>query len=174
MKVAGKYFLIPSIVLMMIVSGCSQALKKPVLHGYSISGLEDVRLQDGAVKADVSLILDLENPAGLRYSSDSLKIVLFRENGTIFGYASLREPVSSQKHNREQVALPLEVTLTASPLLLALSGFSKKGIDWDSMFIDADAIVKAGSMKKKIHLEHHPLKEMKGILGNFIYDGTNQ
>lgn len=174
MRKAGKYFIVLSIAFALAAAGCTRTFKMPVLHGYTLSNPENVTIADGSLRADLSLVLDLENPAGVPFSSDSLKIVLYRENGTIFGYATLRESVSIPEQTRQEVALPLQVDIVASPILLALNVFSKKGIDWSSLFIDVDGRVKAGSLKKKIHLERRSPKEMKGILENLKYEDTRQ
>jgi len=173
-KRVRRFFPVLLVALALLASGCSEVLKKPVLHGYTFSAPESIQYEEGVITTDMDLILDIENPARFTYSSDSLKIVLYKANGTIFGNATLRSQISIPKKSRLKVALPLKVKVAASPLMLAVNGFSGKGLDLESMYVDVDGIVKASGLKKKVHLEHQSLKEVGEMLKNMKYEDTRQ
>lgn len=146
--------------LALVLTSCSQVIKKPVLHDYALSNFEDVQFNDGVITAKLAVTLDLENPASMKYFAESLKVVLYKPNGTVFGNASLREPVAIPKRTRQRVVLPLEVVIETNPLVMAFSMYTNKSLDIESMLMDLDGVVGAANIHKKIHIEQKSVKDL--------------
>lgn len=148
------------VALALVVSSCSQIIKKPVLHSYALSDLQDIKMENGTITANLGVTLDLENPAGLKYFAESLKAVLYKTDGTLFGVATLREPIELPKKTRQRVVLPLKLDIEASPVLMALNKATGRDFNIESMMIDLTGVVGANSIKKKIHIEQQSVKEL--------------
>ena len=159
MKSVRRYFPLLLVVLALTAAGCSEVLKKPVLHSYAISGLQDIGLEDGVITANISVTLDLENPAKTSYSARELKVALYKQNGTLFGNACLLQPVTIPGKTRQEVMLPLKLEIKAVSLVTLLNKASS-GFDFESMIADIEGTISAGAINKKIKIEKQPVKEL--------------
>ncbi|MBQ0024573.1 MAG: hypothetical protein KBT00_02460 [Bacteroidales bacterium] len=160
-----KRILFLSFLLAMILTGCNR-YKEVILHGYQPRSLEGMVFEKGSVSARAILDIDIENPAAVRYSIESLEASVFNGKGDLFATVTLEKPACVEKLTRDTVSVPVTLHLS-NPLANIASGiFSGEMSDASSFSVNIEMDVKAGSIRRHICKEAVPLDKLADILNN--------
>ena len=148
----------------LLLTACHDASKDPVIRGYRLQPSGGLGLGANGVTAGLVLNLDVENPSSATYTLDTLHAYVYRGDETArFAEVTMPETASIAPRSNQTVAIPLEVVLLR-PLALLSGG--EDALDLAQYVADIEMTVRKGSLKKRIHKERVPLKELKDLLRN--------
>ena len=149
--------------LVLLLAGCSNASREPVIKGYRINQVGGVSFGLDGLSADVSLDLDIDNPSGAKYIVEDLQATVFPANDTVrYADIYLKEKATIPAKSSGTVAIPLDVRLRR-PLSMLSGGLSG---DLSKYVADIDLTIRKGSLKKRIQKERLPLEKIAELLGS--------
>lgn len=154
----SKTFILAILALTCLLSGCASKYQEPILGNYKLSGLSDIMYTGSQVRGTVNVTIDVENPAGVRYTLETMKLKLFNSDGTEFADAVLKSPVSVESKSNTTIVAPMGVILKDVSLSTAIGVFAGETLDFDNMYANLDAHVKAGRHERDFHQERIPAK----------------
>lgn len=144
--------------LSLLLAGCREASREPVVTGYRIQQVGGLGLNAGVVNADVVLALDVDNPSRSRYTVESLQAVLYKESETgCFAEAEMKGTAEIAPGTGQTVSIPLELRILR-PLALLAGGL--EGFDLSQYCADIDLTVRKAAFRKKIRKERVPLSRL--------------
>lgn len=146
-----------SLLTLILLAVACKPTPNPVIKDYRISGAENFSVGLDGVTADMFLELDVENPASVSYTLESLDAILYKGIETNpYANLTMRGTASIEPRSDSTVAIPVTVRLLR-PLSILAGGFDP---DLSKYEADVDLTVRRGSLKKHIKKERVPLVQL--------------
>jgi hypothetical protein len=152
--------LLTLLTLILLAVACKPT-PNPVIKDYRIAGAENFSVGLDGVTADMFLELDVENPASVSYTLESLDAILYRGVETSpYADLTMRGTASIEPNSDATVQIPITVRLLR-PLSILTGGFDT---DLSKYEADVDLDIRRGSFKKHIKQERVPLDQLTRLL----------
>lgn len=150
-----------SLLTLILLAVACKPTPTPVIKDYRISGAESFSVGLDGVTADMFLELDVENPASVSYTLESLDAILYKGVETNpYANLTMRGTASIEPRCDSTVAIPVTVRLLR-PLSILAGGFDP---DLSKYEADVDLTVRRGSLKKHIKQERMPLDQLTRMI----------
>jgi len=154
----------------LLLTACHDASQDPVIRGYRIEHLSGMGIGEDGVTVDLTLVLDVENPARAPYSIESLEATVYKGDDKYpFATASLKDTAAIAAKTTAEVSLPLHVVL-----LRPLALLSDKGLDLSQYCADIDMKAHKGTLGRRIQRKRVPLKNLEHLLGSYTIPTSNE
>ena len=135
----------------------------PVIRDYRITGADGFSIGLDGVTADMVLELDVEYPASVDYTLESLDAILYKGVDTNpYANLTMQGTASIAPKSTETVPIPVTVRILR-PLSILATGFDT---DLSKYEADVDLTIRRGSFKKRIRQERVPLDRLTDLIAN--------